>query len=60
MANPVLSLIEDIGALGLTLAAFIVPVLAALAVLALAALILIAWRRRRRRPRAGATRRPES
>jgi hypothetical protein len=60
MANPVLSLIEDIGALGLTLAAFIVPVLAALAVLALAALIFIAWRRGRRRPRAGATRRPES
>ena len=47
MANPVLSLIEDIGSLALTLAAFIVPVLAALAVLALAVLIILAWRRRR-------------
>jgi hypothetical protein len=47
--NPVLSLIEDLGALGLTLAAFIVPVLAAIAVVALVVLILVAWRRRRRR-----------
>jgi hypothetical protein len=51
MANPVLSLIEDIGALALTLAAFIVPVLAALAVVALAVLIILAWRRRRAFPR---------
>jgi hypothetical protein len=46
MANPVLSLIEDLGALGLTLAAFIVPVLAALAVICLVILILVLWRRR--------------
>jgi hypothetical protein len=49
MANPVLSLVEDIGALALTLAAFIVPVLAALAVIALLAIIVLAWRRRPRR-----------
>jgi hypothetical protein len=50
LGNPVLSMIEDLGALGLTLAAFVVPVLAALAVVALAVVILVAWRRRRRRP----------
>jgi hypothetical protein len=48
MANPVLSLIEDAGALVLTLAAFIVPVLAALAVIALAVLMVVLWRSRRR------------
>ena len=42
-------LVEDLGSLGLTLAAFVVPVLAALAVVALVVLILVAWRRRRRR-----------
>jgi hypothetical protein len=46
--NPVLSLFEDIGSLGLTLAAFVLPVLAAVAVLALAVLIVVLWRRRRR------------
>jgi hypothetical protein len=46
LGNPVLSLIEDLASLGLVVAAFIVPVLAALAVIALAALILLAWRRR--------------
>ena len=59
LGNPVLSIVEDIGSLMLTLAAFVVPVLAALGVIALAALILTAWRRRRRRlgwcsPRAAA------
>jgi Domain of unknown function (DUF4126) len=49
IGNPVLSLVEDVGALGLTLAAFVVPVLAALAVIALVVLILLAWRRRPRR-----------
>ena len=49
MANPVLSLIEDVGAVGLTLAAFIVPVLAVLCVIALVVLIVVLWRRRRRR-----------
>jgi hypothetical protein len=46
--NPVLSLFEDLGSLGLTLAAFVLPVLAAVAVLALAVLIVVLWRRRRR------------
>jgi Domain of unknown function (DUF4126) len=58
MGNPVLSLIEDLGSLGLVLAAFIVPVLAALAVMALAVLILLAWRRRRRRVTKYARREP--
>jgi Domain of unknown function (DUF4126) len=49
MGNPVLSLIEDVGAVGLTLAAFIVPVLAGLAVIGLVVVIVLAWRRRRRR-----------
>jgi len=49
MANPVLSLIEDAGSLVLTLAAFLVPVLAFLGVIALVALIVVLWRRRRRR-----------
>jgi hypothetical protein len=49
MANPVLSLIEDAGSLVLTLAAFLVPVLALLGVIALVVLILVLWRRRRRR-----------
>jgi hypothetical protein len=48
VGNPILSLVEDFGSLGLTLAAFLVPVLAALAVLALAVLIVVFWRRRRR------------
>src|SRR5215217_7386532 len=43
MGNPVLSLIEDAGALSLTLAAFVVPVLAAVAVLALAVVIVVLW-----------------
>ena len=49
MANPVLSLLEDLGSLGLTLAAFILPVLAAVGVVALVVLVLVAWRRGRRR-----------
>jgi hypothetical protein len=48
LANPVLSALEDLGSLGLMLAAFVVPVLALLAVVALAVLIVVAWRRRRR------------
>src|SRR5215210_5808263 len=46
IGNPVLSLLEDAGALTLTLAAFLVPVLAAVAALALAVAIIVAWRRR--------------
>jgi hypothetical protein len=53
--NPVLSLFEDLGSLGLTLAAFLVPVLAALAVVALVVLIVVVWRKRRRRHDAPAT-----
>ena len=49
MANPVLSLIDDAGSLVLTLAAFLVPVLAFLGVIALVVLIVVLWRRRRRR-----------
>jgi hypothetical protein len=51
IGNPVLSALEDLGSLGLMLAAFIVPVLAVLAAIALAVAIAVAWRRRpRRRP----------
>jgi Domain of unknown function (DUF4126) len=57
MGNPVLSLIEDLGALGLTLAAFIVPVLAVIAVIALVVLIVVLWRRRRAGARGVAPRR---
>jgi len=49
IGNPILSLVEDIGSAVLTLAAFVVPVLAALGVIALVVLILSMWRRRRRR-----------
>ncbi len=51
IGNPVLSLLEDIGSALLTLFAFVVPVLAVLAVVALLVLGLVLWRRtRRRRP----------
>jgi Domain of unknown function (DUF4126) len=53
MGNPVLSLLEDIGSLGLTLAAFVVPVLAAVAVIGLVVLIVVMWRRRPVTPRNG-------
>lgn len=49
VGNPFVSMLEDIGSAVLTLAAFVVPVLAALGVIALVAVILVAWRRRRRR-----------
>ena len=39
--------VEDLGSLGLTPAAFLVPVLAALAVLAFVVVIVVAWRRSR-------------
>ena len=48
IGNPVLSFLEDLGSLGLMLAAFIAPVLAVLAAIALVALIVVAWRRRPR------------
>ena len=47
--NPVLSLLEDVGSAALTLFAFVVPVLAALAVLAVLVFGCVLWRRRRRR-----------
>jgi hypothetical protein len=49
IGNPVLSALEDIGSLGLMVAAFVVPVLAVLAAIALGVLIVVAWRRGRRR-----------
>ena len=48
IGNPVLSALEDLGSLGLMLAAFAAPVDALVAAVALAVLIVIAWRRRRR------------
>jgi Domain of unknown function (DUF4126) len=50
IGNPVLSGLEDLGSLGLMLAAFVVPVLAVLVAIALVALIVVAWRRRGRAP----------
>lgn len=49
IGNPVLSLLEDLGSALLTLFAFIVPVLAVLAVVAVLVLGLVLWRRGRRR-----------
>ena len=46
--NPLLSLVEDAGALTLTLLAFAVPVVAALLVVLLAIFVVRAWRRFRR------------
>ena len=48
VGNPVLSLLEDAGSALLTLFAFVVPVLAVLAVVAVLVLGLVLWRRRRR------------
>jgi Domain of unknown function (DUF4126) len=49
LGNPVLSLIEDAGSATLTLFAFVVPVLAVLAIVAMLVLACVLWRRRRRR-----------
>ena len=49
IANPVLSLLEDVGSALLTLFAFVVPVLAVLGVAAVLVLGLVLWRKRRRR-----------
>jgi hypothetical protein len=48
IGNPVLSLLEDLGSALLTLLAFVVPVLAVLAVAGMLVLGLILWRRRKR------------
>ncbi|HZN89053.1 MAG TPA: DUF4126 domain-containing protein [Thermoleophilaceae bacterium] len=57
IGNPVLSLLEDAGSALLTIAAFVVPVLALLLVVALAVAIVLAWRRagRRRLARMGSS-----
>ena len=49
IGNPVLSLLEDAGSALLTIAAFVVPVLALLLVVALAVALVLAWRQARRR-----------
>lgn len=54
VGNPVLSLLEDVGSAVLTLFAFVVPVLAVVAVLCVLVLGLVLWRRRRRGRRASA------
>ena len=55
IGNPVLSLLEDLGSALLTLFAFVVPVLAVLALIAGLVLALLIWRRRRRRAAAPAS-----
>jgi hypothetical protein len=47
MGNPVLSTLEDLGSLALTVVAFVLPVLALLMALALLVAIVLAWRRLR-------------
>jgi Domain of unknown function (DUF4126) len=49
VANPVLSLIEDLASATLVLFAFVVPILAVAALVGLAVAGVVAWRRRRRR-----------
>lgn len=49
LANPVLSLLEDVGSVGLTAIAFILPVLAVVLVVGLLACGLVGWRALRRR-----------
>jgi Domain of unknown function (DUF4126) len=48
VGNPVLSLLEDAGSAALTVAAFVVPVIAFAAALGLVVIIVLAWRRLRR------------
>jgi hypothetical protein len=47
IGNPVLSLLEDLGSLGLTAVAFALPVLALVMVLGLVLTIVLVWRRAR-------------
>ena len=54
IGNPVLSLLEDLGSALLTLFAFVVPVLAVLALVGVLVLGLVLWRRGRRRRAASA------
>jgi hypothetical protein len=53
LGNPVLSTLEDLGSIGLTVVAFAVPVLALLLVIVLVTALLVAWRRVRARARPG-------
>ena len=48
LGNPVLSLLEDAGSVALTVAAFVVPVIAFAVALGLVVTIVLAWRRLRR------------
>jgi hypothetical protein len=52
VGNPILSLLEDAGSAALTVAAFVVPVIAFAAAVGLVVTVVVAWRRLRRR-RAG-------
>ena len=49
--NPLLSLIEDAGSIGLTVVALVLPIVALVLVLCLVAGGVLAWRRLRRRRR---------
>lgn len=49
LGNPVLSLIEDVASIGLTVLALALPVLGLLALVAIVAALVVAWRRIRRR-----------
>lgn len=49
LGNPVLSLIEDVASIGLTVLALALPVLGLLALVAIVAALVVAWRRMRRR-----------
>jgi Domain of unknown function (DUF4126) len=48
VGNPVLSLLEDAGSAALTVAAFVIPVIAFAVALGLVVTIVLAWRRLRR------------
>jgi hypothetical protein len=54
VGNPILSLVEDAGSVALTVAAFVIPVIAFAVALGLVVTIVLAWRRLRR-ARAGPT-----
>lgn len=49
LGNPVLSLIEDVASIALTVLALALPVLGLLALVAIVAALVVAWRRMRRR-----------
>jgi len=53
LGNPILSLLEDVGALVLSVLSLIVPVVAALLLLVMGLLLVLAFRRLTRNPRGG-------